>query len=345
MSTIAMRAVGAAMALGMLCAVGGAAAQGKLNVYCTANQEWCQVMANEFARKTGVDVAFTRKGTGETYAQIKAEKENPKGDIWWGGTGDPHLQAAEEKLTQSHDSPLIKDLHPWAAEQWKRSNKRTVGIYLGVIGFVYNAEQMDKRKVPPPACWADLLKPDYKGEIQMPNPHSSGTAYTTIATLVQLQGEDKGFDYMKALHGNVNQYTKQGPAPGMAAARGETLIAITFLHDGVTNALRGFPVKTVAPCEGTGYEIGSMSIIDGARNLANARKFYDFALSAEGQDLALKGESFQSPSNRAARQSEHAPDVSKVKLIDYDFAKYGSSTERRRLLAKWDAEMKVGAPR
>jgi iron(III) transport system substrate-binding protein len=335
----------AAMMAALVGMAGAAQAQGKLNIYCTANQEWCQVMANEFARKTGADVAFTRKGTGETYAQIKAEKDNPRGDIWWGGTGDPHLQAAEEKLTQAYESPLLAELQPWAVEQWKRSSRRTVGIYLGVIGFVYNAEQLAKRKLAPPACWDDLLKADYKGEVQMPNPHSSGTAYTTLATLVQLKGEEPGFAYMRKLHDNVNQYTKQGPAPGMAAARGETLIAVTFLHDGVMNALRGFPVKNVAPCEGTGYEIGSMSIIDGARNLANAKKFYDFALSAEGQELSQQGESFQTPSNRKARQSAHAPDATKIKLIEYDFAKYGSSAERRRLLGKWDAEIKVGAPK
>ncbi|MBM3645307.1 MAG: ABC transporter substrate-binding protein [Alphaproteobacteria bacterium] len=321
-----------------------AAAQGKLNIYCTANQEWCQVMQTEFAKRTGVDVAFTRKGTGETYAQIRAEKDNPKGDIWWGGTGDPHLQAAEEKLTARYESAAIKDLHPWAQEQWKRSGGRTTGIYMGAIGFVYNKEGLAKKGLKPPACWADLLKPEYKGEIQSANPFSSGTAYTIIATLVQLMGEDKAFQYLKALHGSINQYTKQGPAPGMAAARGETLIALTFLHDGAMNKKRGFPVEGVAPCEGTGYEIGSMSIVDGARNLANARRFYDFALSPEGQALAEKGESYQQPSHAKVPASQFSPDLSKVKLIDYDFAKYGSSAERRRLLARWTEETKVGAP-
>ena len=338
-----LRLAGFAIALGLLPTV-SASAQGKLNIYCAANQEWCQAITNEFTKRTGIDAAFTRKGSGETFAQIRAEKDNPKGDIVWGGTGDPQLQAAEEKLTLAYESPLLKDLQPWAQEQWKRGSKRTVGIYLGVIGFVYNEEQMAKRKLAPPACWADLIKPEYKGEVQMPNPHSSGTGYTTVATLVQLWGEDKAFDYIKRLHGNVNQYTKQGPAPGMAAARGETLIAITFLHDGVMNALRGFPVKGVAPCEGTGYEIGSMSIIDGARNLANAKKFYDFALSPEGQTTAVKGESYQTPSNRGTPVPKESPDATKFKLIDYDFAKYGSSAERRRLLGKWSEEIKVGAP-
>src|SRR5688572_8379855 len=109
--------------------------QGKLNMYCTANEEWCKVMANEFNKKTGIDIAFTRRGTGETYAMIKAEKDNPKGDIWWGGTGDPHLQAAEEKLTVKYEPAILKELHPWAKAQWDRSGGRTVGIYMGAIGF------------------------------------------------------------------------------------------------------------------------------------------------------------------------------------------------------------------
>jgi ABC-type Fe3+ transport system substrate-binding protein len=59
-----------------------------------------------------------------------------------------------------------------------------------------------------------------------------------------------------------------------------------FAHDSVAVAEAGFPIKTVIPCEGTGYEIGSMSIIKGARNLENAKKFYDFALTAEFQNMA-----------------------------------------------------------
>ena len=328
------------LGLGLLGSGGAALAQGKLNLYCTANEEWCKVMADAFKAQTGTDIAYTRKGTGETYAQIKAEASNPKGDIWWGGTGDPHLQAAEEKLTVKYESPEMKNLHGWATDQWKRSDGRTVGIYMGAIGFVHNTEVLGKKALKAPACWSDMVKPDYKGEIQMANPHSSGTAYTVLATLVQLYGEEKAFGYLKQLDQNVNQYTKQGPAPGMAAARGETLIAITFMHDGATNAKRGFPVHTTAPCEGTGYEIGSMSIIDGARNMANAKKFYDFALSADGQRLSEKGESLQQPSNKTVAPPPGAPDLAKVKLIEYDFKKYGSSEERKRLLAKWDADIK-----
>ncbi len=96
-------------------------------------------------------------------------------------------------------------------------------------------------------------KAEYKGEIQIANPNSSGTSYTTLATLVQLFGEDEAFEFMKAMHKNVNQYTKSGSAPIKNAARGETAVAITFQHDMVTQKVLGFPIEIVSPCEGTGF--------------------------------------------------------------------------------------------
>ncbi len=318
-----------------------ATAAEKLTYYCSAQEDWCQLMATGFEEATGIKVSMTRKSSGETLAQIKAEASNPKGDIWWGGTGDPHLQAAEEGLGDEYMSPLRGEQNDWAIKQAESAGNQTIGIYSGALGYGYNEEVLKANNLPVPACWADLLKPEYKGHVQMANPNSSGTAYTTLATIVQLFGEDEGFEFMKGLHKNINQYTKSGSAPIKAAARGENTIGIVFMHDAVKQAASGFPIKVVAPCEGTGYEIGGMTIIKGGRNPENARKFYDWALSADVQSRSLEVKAFQVMSNKSAQSSPMAPDLSSIKLIDYDFAKYGSSAERKRLLKKWDDEVSV----
>jgi iron(III) transport system substrate-binding protein len=310
-----------------------------LTLYCSPQEEWCQVMVKAFEKETGIKVAMTRKSSGETYAQIKAEASNPKGDVWWGGTGDPHLQAAEEGLTEAYASPLLAELQDWAVSQHKASQGRTVGIYAGALGYGYNSELLAKKGIAAPACWADLIKPELKGEVQIANPNSSGTAYTALATFVQMMGEDAGFEYLKKLHANVNQYTKSGSAPIKAASRGETLVGIVFQHDAVTEKVSGFPIVVVSPCEGTGYEIGSMSIIKGARNLENAKKFYDFALRADVQGLAVEAKAYQVPSNRNAKAPPQSPDFASIKLIDYDFAEFGSSATRNRLLQRWETEV------
>ena len=312
---------------------------GQVNVICSVQADWCNMIQTVYAKTTGTKINMSLKGSGEALAQLMAEKANPKTDVWFGGTGDPHLQAAENDLTLEYRSASLPQLHGWAQQQAKQSGYKTVGIYSGPLGFGYNSELVAKKKIGIPGTWADLLKPEYKGEIQVANPASSGTAYTMIATLVQLMGEEKAFEYLKGLHRNVSQYTRSGTAPIKAVARGETAVSISFVHDGPGEKLQGFPVETVTPSEGTGAEIGSMSLIKGARNLEQAKKFYEWALTAQAQQFGAATRQYQLPANKATPVDPRVPDFKKIKLIDYDYAKYGSSAERRRLISRWEKEV------
>jgi iron(III) transport system substrate-binding protein len=194
----------------------------------------------------------------------------------------------------------------------EQSGFRTTGIYLGALGLGYNTEVLKKKGIPAPKCWSDLLDAKFKDEVQIADPNSSGTAYVMLASIVQLMGEDKGFAYLKALHRNINQYTKSGIAPVKATASGETGVGIAFLHDMVTMRVQG------------------------------ARRFLDWTLSAEAQKLVGADRKICSiPSNRAAPVHPDAPKLAAIKLINYDSAKYGSSAERNRLLKKWGDEVKA----
>lgn len=323
-----------------IAAIAPAHAQNKeLNLICSAQAAWCSMIAVTFEKSQGVKVNMTLKGSGEALAQILAERANPKTDVWFGGTGDPHLQAAEQNLSQEYRSPSLPQLHEWAQKQAEQAGYKTVGIYSGPLGFGYNVELLKKKNLPVPTLWSDLLKPEYKGEIQSANPASSGTAYTMIATLVQLMGEDKAFDYLKKLHGNIATYTRSGTGPIKAVARGEATISISFVHDGPGEKAQGFPLETVTPSDGTGAEIGSMSIIKGARNLDAAKKFYEWALTPSAQALGAATLQFQLPSNKATKVDPRVPDFRRIKLIDYDYAKYGQVAERRRLIQRWEREV------
>jgi iron(III) transport system substrate-binding protein len=325
--------------LGLAAATAQAQDGGQVNVICSVQAEWCNMIQTVFAKSTGIKVNMSLKGSGEALAQIIAERANPKTDVWFGGTGDPHLQAAEQELTLEYKSAALPQLHAWAQQQAAQSKYRTVGIYSGPLGFGYNTELIAKKKLPIPKRWADLLRPEYKGEIQVANPASSGTAYTMVATLVQLMGEAQAFEYMKALHKNISQYTRSGTGPIKAVARGESTLSISFVHDGPGEKLQGFPVETITPAEGTGAEIGSMSIIKGARNLDNAKKFYEWALTAQAQQFGAASKQFQLPSNKATPVDPRVPDFKQIKFINYDYAKYGASAERKRLIAKWEKDV------
>ena len=334
-----IRHTATAIALAITAMGAHAQGSGQVNVICSVQAEWCNMIGTVYARTTGTKINISMKGSGEALAQLIAEKDNPKTDIWFGGTGDPHLQAAELGLSLVYKSPSLAELYPWAQQQAEQSGYKTVGIYSGPLGFGYNPELLAKKKLAVPKSWADLLKPEYKGDIQVANPGSSGTAYTMIATLVQLMGEDKAYEYLKGLHRNVSQYTRSGTGPIKAVARGETAVSISFVHDAPGERMHGFPVETVTPLEGTGAEIGSMSLIKGARNLAAAKKFYEWALTPQAQEMAAAAKQFQLPSNKNAKNDPRIPDFKSIKFINYDYAKYGASAERRRLIARWEKEV------
>jgi iron(III) transport system substrate-binding protein len=323
-----------------LLAHGGALAQGSLNMYCSSpSTAWCQGMANGFERATGVKVAVAQKATGETLAQVKAEKANPKGDIWWAGAGDSYLQAAEENLLETYQSPNLRELHDWARRISEISRFQVSGVYGGILALGYNTELQDKKKLPVPRCWKDLTAPAYRNEVMLGNPNSSGTAYLMLASLVQIFGEDEAFRYMKSLNANVSSYARSGIGPMTAVKRGEIYLGSTVLHGVITEIAAGFPVKAVLPCEGVGYEIGSMAIIKGARNLDNAKKFVDWALTVDAQKMGLEAKEFAIPTNKSVPLPSSVPNLADIKLIDYDFAKYGSSETRKRLLERWERDI------
>jgi iron(III) transport system substrate-binding protein len=313
-----------------------AAQDNQLNVICSAAGEWCSQAQAAFARASGIKVNMLQKSTGEALAQLLAERSNPKTDLWFGGTGDPHMMAAEQDLTLVYKSPSLPKLHPWAQREAQLSNYHTSALYLGALGFAYNTELIAKKHLPIPHTWNDLLKPEYKGEIQMANPTSAGTAYTTIATLVQLMGQDKAWAYLQKLHRNIAVYQRSGVGPLKAVALGEATISISFIGDVPNEKAQGFPVEFVTPDDGTGAEIASVSIVKGARNLENAKKMLEWALTPEAQELGPKARVYTLPSNTATPLDPNVPDYRKIKLIDYDYGKYGSAAERQRLIMTWE---------
>ncbi|MGV1915705.1 ABC transporter substrate-binding protein [Rhizobium sp. 22-785-1] len=311
----------------------------KLSVLCAADEAWCAAMQRAYELRTGVQTIMVRKSTGEVLDQIRREKDAPTIDVWWGGTGDTHLQAASENLLEAYLSPHEAELLPWAQNFFSMSGGQAAGIYAGALGFAYNRNLLETEGLPAPTCWKDLISDAYRGKIMTGNPNYSGTAFTTLATLVQLFGEDDAFLYMKALDRNVAEYTKAGSAPVKAAARGEALIGISFMHDAVTQKEAGAPLVIVAPCEGTGYEIGAVSIVRGTKNRDEARRFVNFALSPAGQATGAAAGQNQVPSNAKAALPSGAPDLSIMKMVDYDFATFGTPEERGRLLLRFDTEV------
>lgn len=332
--------VGLALAVAVLLGLPkAAAAQGTLNMLCAPAADWCEAIVAAFQRDTGIRVSMARKSGGEILAQLRAEAQNPRTDIWFGSSAETHISAAEANLLQSYTSPNMERLQPWAQRAHELAGGRCVGVSSGAIGIAWNRELVARRNLPVPRSWADLLKAEYRGEVQLPNPNSSSTAYTIIAGLVQLWDEDRAFAYLRQLHPNVNAYTRSGAAPMQAVARGETAVAVSFNMETASMQQAGFPIELSYPEEGTSYEVACMSIVRGARNLAQARRFYDWYLTPAAMDIGPTVNQWHVPAHKDATPNPRIPDLSSIRLVNYDFAAFGASTMRTRILERWDREI------
>jgi len=311
--------------------------EGTVNLLCSPDLAWCEVLGPAFTEATGYDLEFIRVGSNDALARLRAEADNPIFDVWFGGTGDPHLVAVREGVTEMYIPTVWDDIIP---DLKSVINEEYIPLYAGAIGFSVNPEVLEEAGAEIPTKWTDLTDPVYKGLIAMPDPNSSGTSYTIIATLVQIFGEEEAFDLLEGLHQNIAQYTNSGAAPGQLAGRGEVGIAVQFMHDGVKFASQGFPLETLAPEEGTGYEIGGISLVANGPNRDAAIAFIEWALTPEAQEIAAEaGESYQIPSNVNTPIPELSPQLEDINLIEYDFSKYGEPEVRDELVGRWTNEI------
>lgn len=300
-----------------LVSCGPAKGSTEVNVLCTPQEEWCQGMKQEFEAKYGITVNYVRMSSGEALARLRAEKDNPTFDIWWGGPIDSFVAAKQEGLLEAYNSPNYKNLLDQA--KYKDPDNYWVGIYVGTLGFCTNKDWLAAHPgVEPPRSWDDLLKPEFTGQVLVAHPSTSGTSYTALATVLQIKGEEAGWEYLKKYAGQVLQFTKSGAAPAKFVGQGEAAVGIVFSHDIVHEIEDNkLPLEMTFPEEGTGYEIGGMGIVKGAKHLDAAKKWFDWALTAEAQSLGPKYHAYQAPTVGGVQLSH--PELLQVKLIDYDF--------------------------
>ncbi|HEY8496231.1 MAG TPA: extracellular solute-binding protein, partial [Limnochordales bacterium] len=213
-------------------------------------------------------------------------------------------------------------------------------LYAGILGWAVNEQMLNSMGLPIPRTWKDLTAPVYRGLIAMPNPNTSGTGYTMLATILQIYGEDEGWKLLRDLHFNVAQYTRAGAEPGLLAGRGEVAIGVTFMHDALHQAIQGFPVSVKAPADGTGFEIGGLSLVRNGPNREGAIRFIEWALSPEAQVLAAqRGESYQLPTNVNTPLDPRSPRFSDVRVIPYDFEHWGDPAVREAVVGRWTNEV------
>ena len=307
--------------------------QETVNAYASCDEALAKQLFTQFEKETGIHVNFVRLSGGEAISRMEAEKENPQASVWVGGVGLDHISGKVKGLTTPYKS-RVADTIP---AMYRDPENYWIGLYIGPITFFTNNARAKALGITPPASWADLLKPEYKGLIRVSSPMTSGTAYTMITTLRYIYNgdEDKVFEYLKRLDKNVDQYTRSGAAYTAAVATGEIPIGIGFAHDQVKMLNQGVDATITAPTEGSGYELAAMSMIKGGKDQVNGKKLYDWILGKSAQDIfASYYVLLVSP---GAPRNPKALPLSAVNALKQDLVWDGQNKDR--LVTRWNNEI------
>ncbi|MBI3927965.1 MAG: extracellular solute-binding protein [Armatimonadetes bacterium] len=271
----------------------------KVVVYTPFPETTARELARAFEEDTGIEVQQVLEGTTKVFARLRAEKNYPRADVWYGGGGmipfiaatrdgllEPYKPAGWETMPEKRGNLILRD----AEWHW-------VGMSVIALGYAYNPQITAEQELP--ASWDDLADPRWKGHIEMWDPASSGTAMLLLdAALLRYihsgQGEEKGWEYLTELYKNLKPYTVEGK-PAFSVARGHTKIAIHFEHQ-VLEFLEeqsGGEARVEGTLENIRWMlppdspviVDPIALVKGAPHPENAKKFIDFIMSPRGQKI------------------------------------------------------------
>ena len=273
--------------------IAAAKEEGSLVVYGSCEEEYLAAACQNFQKLYGIKTDYQRLSTGEVPAKIEEENGKPSADVWFGGTNNPYDDAAAKGLLEQYDAMnavhLMKDMYKNPDGYW-------YGIYTGLLGFMVNRDELDRKGLEVPQTWDDLLKPEYKGLIWLSNYKTAGTPKLVANLMIQLKGHDEGIQYLVDLDKNIEVYTKSGSGPSKNVGTGECVIGIGFLHDGITQivdngAAKLFVEYALSPdCVELAAENGSYQflVIDNAKQPDVVVEFgLDPSLVWDGYDFGL----------------------------------------------------------
>ena len=303
--------------------------EGKLIVYGSCEEEYLNAVCANFKSLYGIDVQAQRLSTGEVAAKIEEENGHPSADVWFGGTTDPYNVTSSKGLLEQYEPKNASHL---ISDKFKSTNKDWYGIYKGILGILYDKEELQRLKLDVPQDYKDLIDPKYKGLIWSSNYNTAGTAKLIINTVIQKYGHDQGIQYLVDLDKNIAQYTKSGSGPSKAIGTGECTIGIGMLHDGIYQIVdqEHENVGLQIPSSGASYEVGATAIFKGAAHPNAAKLWIEYALSPACVDLAQKNGSYQFLVIDNAKQPEIATEygLDPNNVMDYNFEDAKKNTEQ-----------------
>lgn len=195
--------------------------------------------------------------------------------------------------------------------------------------IIVNVDTLAEKNLPEPTCYEDLLKPEYKGLISMPNPKTSGTGYMFLKALVNEMGEEEAFAYFDELSVNILQFTSSGSGPVNSLVSGEAAIGLGMTAQAVTQINEGVNLKIIYFEEGAPYSAYGYGVIKGKEDRECVKEVFNFFYTTLVLEECEKFFPEQIYTDTTFEVENYPTD------IPYADMSNSTAEEKERLLSKW----------
>ncbi len=294
-----------------------------LKVYTHTDPDEMEKWVPAAEKAIGTRIEWIRLSSNEMWSRLEAEAPSFQADMIWGFMNMHAMIGAVKDWFIAYDSPTWKDI----PVQFKDPDGFWYGFNYWFAAAVVNTDLLQKKNLPKPVSWKDLTNPVYKGELVMPNPGTSGTAFLSVSAMMQIFGEDKAWKLLEGMNKNAGQYTKSGSAPAKLVASGEYAVGVSWDHAVFSREEKGFPIEGIIPSEGTAYDLDSVAILKGCKNLEAAKKLVDWIAGQEAMELVGQTRS------KVTRPGVAGTVKTEPKLIKYNAVWAGEN--KNRIMNTW----------
>ncbi len=248
-----------------------------ISAYMGFSREVNEALAKQIQDKLGIEVKNITLSWGEIWARLQTESPRFNADMVMSFGASEAINGAKKGYYEKYQSP------GWDGIDEAFKSKDGSYYALGTFSFLLlsNKDKLAEMGYDVPKSYQELLDPKWKGQIVIPSPRTSGTAYMINYSFLQLYGEKAGWEYLEKLDENVAFYTKSGNAPTELVGRGEYLLGIGADENVLKRIKDGYPLQWTVPVEGIGYEGNYCTILKGTKKLELAKKVMDYLGSEE----------------------------------------------------------------
>jgi iron(III) transport system substrate-binding protein len=261
----------------------------KLIIYTPHGQDLLREFITRYqAEHKDVDVQFLDMGSREILERVRAERNRPQADLWWGAAHTTFQTASEENLLSQYRPTWADKVGPTSRDP----QDRWYGTYQTPEVIVYNSDAVKPEDAP--KDWDDVLDPKWRDKILIRNPNPSDSMRAIFGAMIwryykDTGSPDQGYDWLRRLDANVHEYTADGTLLMQKLVRREGLISLWNLPDVlIYKEQKNFPIGYLFPKSGTPVITDGIAILRGAPNEVEAMRFYEFVTTRESLVLAAQ---------------------------------------------------------